>query len=45
MESGHGDILVVDDDDDIHELIVEAFEAEGYHVRQAADGAQALHTS
>jgi CheY-like chemotaxis protein len=39
----HAVILVVDDDDEIRELMVAAFEDEGYHVLQAADGAQALH--
>ena len=43
MESAHVVILVVDDDTAIRELMVTAFEDEGYHVLQAADGAQALH--
>jgi hypothetical protein len=43
MQSTHAVILVVDDDTAIRELMVAAFEDEGYHVLQAADGAQALH--
>jgi CheY-like chemotaxis protein len=43
VESAHAVILVVDDDTAIRELMVAAFEDEGYHVLQAADGAQALH--
>jgi CheY-like chemotaxis protein len=43
MESTHAVILVVDDDEAIRELMVSAFEEEGYHVLEAADGAQALH--
>jgi CheY-like chemotaxis protein len=41
--STHAVILVVDDDSAVRELMVEAFQEEGYHVLQAADGAQALH--
>ena len=43
MLSSHAVVLVVDDDIAIRELLVVAFEDEGYHVLQAADGAQALH--
>ena len=43
MESAHAVVLVVDDDTAIRELMVAAFEEGGYHVLQAADGAQALH--
>lgn len=35
-------ILVVDDEDTIRELVAVALEDEGYRVRTAADGAQAL---
>jgi two-component system chemotaxis response regulator CheY len=35
-------VLVVDDDDDIRESLGEAVELEGYHVRKAGDGTEAL---
>lgn len=35
-------ILVVEDDPDIRELLTDLLEEEGYEVRQAADGAEAL---
>lgn len=43
MLPAHAVVLVVDDDTAIRELLVAAFEEEGFHVLQAADGAQALH--
>jgi CheY-like chemotaxis protein len=39
--TGHS-VLVVDDDDEIRETLRVVLESEGYAVRMAADGAQAL---
>jgi DNA-binding response OmpR family regulator len=42
--SGHGRpmVLVVDDDDEIRESLGEAVQLEGYEVREAKDGAEAI---
>lgn len=37
-----GTILLVDDDDDIREVVAMLLETEGYRVRTAADGLEAL---
>ena len=42
VATGRIDILVVDDDPDVRESLVFVLEAEGYNVRSAADGAEAL---
>ena len=43
MLPSHAVVLVVDDDSAIRELLVGAFEDEGFRVLQAAGGTQALH--
>jgi DNA-binding response OmpR family regulator len=38
-------VLVVDDDEDIRGVVAEIMDAEGFHVLQAANGAEALSTA
>ena len=38
----HADILVVDDDRDVRDTVAAVLDGEGYHVRCAENGAQAL---
>jgi two-component system phosphate regulon sensor histidine kinase PhoR len=42
LSSARVDLLIVDDDADVRESLVFVLEAEGYNVRAAADGAEAL---
>ena len=36
------EVLIVDDDDDLVDLLVDALEAHGHHIRRAVNGAQGL---
>jgi PAS domain S-box-containing protein len=45
LRSGSETVLVVDDEDTVRSLIRELLEANGYHVLEASDGAQALRMS
>jgi two-component system OmpR family response regulator len=42
MSAGRSRVLVVDDDGDCREIVSEALRFEGYEVRAAADGREAL---
>src|SRR5690348_8157893 len=42
LDVPRGDVLVVDDDEVVRGMLVWLFEEDGYHVREAIDGAEAL---